>query len=201
MRVVDGKHTRHLSQGDVATWNSAFAGTTVDLGAGDGRFIAQATRTDRAHGGIGVDLCEASLRAGSRRASGNALFVVADALTLPEELQGVATCVTINFPWGSLLRGLLGGHQGLISGFTAIGRDETALQVVLNAGALGEAGWSLETGTERVRAVLRDAGVCIHATTPLGHKELRRRSTTWAKRLAFGRDPRAMQIDGALPLE
>ncbi len=199
MRIVKGKQVRRMAAAEVVAWAAAYGETTVDLGAGDGRFVRRLARERPALGAIGVDLNAENLGAASRGASGNALFVVADALALPEELNGVATRVTINFPWGSLLRGLLAGHPGLLAGLGAIGRGGTGLEIGLNAGALADAGWTLEAGTERVAAVLREAGVDVGATWLLGAADLRRWPTTWAKRLAFGRDPRASRIEAALP--
>ena len=198
MRIVKGKQVRRMDAAEVAAWAARYPETTVDLGAGDGRFVRHLARQHPGLGAIGVDLCEANLRLGSRAAADNALFVVADALALPAELGRVATHVTVNFPWGSLLRGLLAGHQGLLAGLAAVARGGATLDIRLNAGALAEAGWTLEAGSERVAAVLRDAGVDVRAMSVLGPAELRRWPTTWAKRLAFGRDPRAVRIEGRL---
>ena len=198
MRIVDGKHVRQMDATEVAAWSAGYQATTLDLGAGDGRFVRHLARQHPGCAAIGVDLCAANLQAASRSAAGNALFVVADALALPAELSRVATRVTINFPWGSLLRGLLTGHPGLLAGLAAVGRGETTLEIGLNAGALAEAGWTLAAGSERVTAVLRAAGVTVRATSILGPADLRRWPTTWAKRLAFGRDPRAVRIEATL---
>ena len=198
MRVVNGRHVRRMDAAEVAAWTAGYRQTTVDLGAGDGRFVRYLASRHPRFGAIGVDLCEANFKIASRQAAGNALFVVADALALPDELSRVATRVTINFPWGSLLRGLLTGHPGLLAGLGAVGSGGTTIEIRLNAGALAEAGWGLEAGGERVTAVLRDAGVKVGATRALGPADLRRWPTTWAKRLAFGRDPRAVRIDATI---
>ena len=198
MRIVEGKHVCRMDAAVVAAWTASYAETTVDLGTGDGRFVRHLATQYPRFGAIGVDLCEANLRTASRAAAANALFAVADALALPEELSRVATRVTINFPWGSLLRGLLSGHAGLLAGLGAIASDRARLEVRLNAGALAETGWTLEAGSARVMAVLRDAGIDVIATSVLDASELRRWPTTWAKRLAFGRDPRAVRIDATL---
>ena len=199
MRIVNGKHVRQMDEVAVAAWTAGYQETIVDLGTGDGRFVRHLSRQHPEVGAIGVDLCAANLRIASRAAARNALFVVADALALPDELSRVATRVTVNFPWGSLLRGLLTGHPGLLAGLRAVGSGGTTLDIRLNAGALGEAGWTLEAGSERVTAVLRDAGLKVGPTRVLGPADLGRWPTTWAKRLAFGRDPRAVRIDATLP--
>jgi 16S rRNA (adenine(1408)-N(1))-methyltransferase len=188
-----------MDQAEVARWCERYQEVTVDLGAGDGRFVRHLAQADPRCGAIAVDLCGENLRRAARRTGGNALFVVAGALTLPAELGGIATRVTINFPWGSLLRGLLTGDRGLVDGLQALCRGEAVLNIVLNAGALADVGWTLETGAEQVTACLPDAGSDVAAIDVLGPAELKALPTTWAKRLAFGRDPRAMTIGYRLP--
>jgi 16S rRNA (adenine(1408)-N(1))-methyltransferase len=150
-------------------------------------------------GAVAVDLCAANMAAAARAAPANALFVVADALALPAELTGLADRVTINFPWGSLQRGLLDGCPGLLDGLVRLGRGAATLELRLNAGALAEHGWTLEAGTARIAAVLRAHGFTVAPPRDLGPAELRRWPTTWAKRLAFGRDPRAVHLEARLP--
>jgi 16S rRNA (adenine(1408)-N(1))-methyltransferase len=147
---------------------------------------------------IGVDTCRDNMRVGSRTAPENALFLVADALALPGELQRLATSVTVNFPWGSLLRGLLDGHPGLLAGLRAVGRAGLSLEVRLNAGALADAGWTIESGGAHLAIILRRAGFAVRAPAIMTPAQLRAYPTTWAKRLAFGRDPRAIQFDAVL---
>jgi hypothetical protein len=65
--------------------------------------------------------------------------------------------------------------------------------VRLNAGALAEVGYTLESGGARIRQALHEGGFEV-AGDPLrlDFWELRQCPTTWAKRLAYGRDPRAL---------
>lgn len=198
MRIIVGKQVRQMDAAAVADWTARYPATTIDLGAGDGRFVRHLASRQPGLGVIGVDLCAANLALAARAATANALFVVADALALPDELGRVATRVTMNFPWGSLLRGLLSGHPGLIEGLGAVGRGAATVEISLNAAAFAASGWTLEAGGERVAAVLRGAGAEVGPPRILGPAQLRRCPTTWAKRLAFGRDPRAIQIDAVL---
>ena len=194
MRIVIGTRVERVDAAAVAAWAANYREVVIDLGTGDGRFVRDVARRGPEVGAIGVDLCEANLRGISRGAPGNALFVVADALAPPAELSRLASHLTINFPWGSLLRGLLAGDDGLLTGLRSLARAGAALDVRLNAGALGEAGWTLETGADRVAAALVRAGFAIVAARELPVAALREVPTTWAKRLAFGRDPRAVQL-------
>jgi 16S rRNA (adenine(1408)-N(1))-methyltransferase len=198
MQRITGKHARAIDAREIAAWAAPYGNVTLDLGTGDGRFVDRLARQDPRRAVIGVDTCRENLRTSSRTAPANALFVVADALALPANLRGVATGVTVNFPWGSLLRGLLDGHPGLLAGLRTVGRAGLSLEVRLNAGALAEAGWKLDDGVDRVAEVLRGGGIAVRPPRELAPAQLRAYPTTWAKRLAFGRDPRAIEIGGVL---
>jgi hypothetical protein len=66
----------------------------------------------------------------------------------------------------------------------------------LNGGALAEAGKTLEAGTERIYFNLLQAGWQLKYPVMMDASALKKFPSTWAKRLAFGRDPRAMQLSG-----
>jgi 16S rRNA (adenine(1408)-N(1))-methyltransferase len=199
MRIVKGKRIHHLEPAAVADWLARHPHATVDLGTGDGRFVRDLAAREPRRGAIGVDLCAANLAAASHATPANALFVVADALAPPAALRRSAASVVINFPWGSLLRSLLDGSLS----WSMIARPDATLEIRLNAGALAEAGWEFAVGVDRVMATLHAAGFAVGAPIPLGSAELRKSPTTWARRLAFGRDPRGclMQSRGIGALE
>jgi 16S rRNA (adenine(1408)-N(1))-methyltransferase len=170
----------------------------MDIGTGDGCFVRAAALADPGVFVIGLDACRQPLWRAARTAPRNALYVIANALALPHELDGRATHLTINFPWGSLLAGLLDGDPTLLDRLAAIAQPGAALDVRLNAGALAEAGRTLEDGGVAVRAALQGAGFALRPPVALGPAELRACPTTWAHRLAFGRDPRALWLRGRL---
>jgi 16S rRNA (adenine(1408)-N(1))-methyltransferase len=194
MESMRGKHAVGVDAATLARRVAGYPHILIDLGAGDGRFVRHvATRRPDAFA-IGVDLCRANLREASRAARANALYLVASAHALPPELHGLATHVTINFPWGDLLTGLLAPDGGLPGGLAALGRPGARLEIRLNAGALAEAGWALPTAGAAVTRGLRAAGFAVAPPRLLGAEELRACPTTWARRLAFGRDPRALYL-------
>lgn len=87
----------------------------------------------------------------------------------------------------------------LLEGLFAIARPGAALDIRLNAGALAEAGYTLESGGVRVRRALREGGFDVLGDPVLlGTRELRRCHTTWAKQLAYDRDPRAVCLRATL---
>jgi 16S rRNA (adenine(1408)-N(1))-methyltransferase len=193
---------RGKTSADIGADGTGVAGyedVLIDVGTGDGRYVLHVARTSPEWFAIGVDACRDNLRAASRKAPGNALYVIANALALPEELTGTASKVTVNFPWGSLLTGLLYGEPTLLRGLLAIARPGGALEIRLNAEALSEAGCTLQSGGTRVRGALHADGFDTREPVPLDASGLRQCHTTWAKRLAYGRDPRAVFLEATLP--
>jgi predicted RNA methylase len=166
--------------------------TLLDLGAGDGRFVAHMARACPDTLAIGLDACRENLIGRSRSAPENAVFLVANALALPAEVEGVATRLTINFPWGSLLTGLLADDLVFCARLASLARRGASLEIALNAGALAEVGWTLQAGATQVQSNLRAVGFTLRSPQAWGASELRACPTTWAHRLAFGRDPRAV---------
>ena len=144
----------------------------------------------------GVDACRENLREHSRLKLPNALFIIASAQDLPNELNGLASHITINFPWGSLRESLLAGDSKLMRRLESISSSFTQIDVRLNGGALAEQGWTLEAGAGQIYDNLTRAGWRVKTPVLLNSQALREFPSTWAKRLAFGRDPRAIQLSG-----
>ncbi len=69
---------------------------------------------------IGLDADPTRMRRASQHAPGNALFVVARAECLPVELDGAVSELSVCFPWGSLLRGLVTPSPVLLAGLARV---------------------------------------------------------------------------------
>jgi len=144
-------------------------------------------------------MAESSRRAAKPQVRGglpNALFVVAAAERIPDELRGVADVLTIHFPWGSLLRGTLALDDAAARGIAAL----------LNVNAKAIATFSIEQrdGLDLPELDHDDAclalkrrwskfGVEVCALRPAAAGDLH--ASTWARRLAAGRDRRAWRLE------
>jgi len=168
----------------------------LDLGTGDGRYVRALAEQHPDWFIIGLDACRENLREHSRAKLRNMLFIIASAQDLPGELNGLISHITINFPWGSLLEGLLTGDSSLMHGLESISRSNASVDLHLNGGAMAEAGTTLEAGTEKTYDNLIRSGWQLGIPIMINASALRNFPTTWAKRLAFGRDPRAMALSG-----
>lgn len=196
METIQGRKTRNLHLNELNRQLGDYDRVLLDLGTGDGRYARTlAGRFPRSFI-IGLDSCRENLREHSQAKLTNLLFVIASAQSLPEELQGLVSHIAINFPWGSLLDSLLTGDSALLGGLEAAAQPQATLDLRLNSGALAEVGSTLEAGAYTIYDNLYRVGWAMKAPQFMNHRELRAFPSTWAKRLAFGRDPRAVMLRG-----
>jgi hypothetical protein len=127
MECIGGKRTLFLDASTLAGRLRGYKNILVDIGTGDGRFVQHVATTQADYFALGVDACRENLRRASRKAPDNVLYVIANALALPSELHGLATHISINFPWGSLLNGLLESSPALMGGLLALARPGTRI--------------------------------------------------------------------------
>lgn len=196
MESLQGGHALEIDAHALAARLAGYTDVLIDLGTGDGRFVRHVAASCPTTFAIGIDACRENLRRQTRRIPPNALYLIANALALPAPLDGLATRLTVNFPWGSLLAALVAGDSAVVERLAALTRPGGLVEVRLNAGALAEVGWPLAEGGQRVRQVLRAGGFRVRPAIELSPRELRACPTTWAQRLAFGRDPRALELRG-----
>jgi 16S rRNA (adenine(1408)-N(1))-methyltransferase len=111
----------------------------VDAGTGDGRAVLADAAREPATLVLGLDAMAAGMAEASRRAARperkgglpNARFLVAAAEAPPAELAGVANLVTVRFPWGSLLRGVVGIDPVVSAGLASLVADAGALELLV----------------------------------------------------------------------
>ena len=111
----------------------------MDVGTGDGRAVLATASRDPRTLALGIDADMASMAESSRRAARparkggrpNAAFVVAAAESMPVELRAMANLVTVQLPWGSLLRGCLGRDAAVAAGIAGLVAPRGALDLLL----------------------------------------------------------------------
>jgi len=167
---------------------------TLDIGAGDGRYVLSTAAADPRHLVVAVDADRAGLAAGfsraSRRRLDNAIFVVAPAEELPAELDGLAGEVRIQFPWGSLLRLVLSAQGAFVHRIGSLlepgGRLVIALSLTPRDGVAASACVDEQAAhglLARIEAGAPFAGGGVTAITPEIARTLH---STWANRLRVG---------------
>jgi 16S rRNA (adenine(1408)-N(1))-methyltransferase len=159
----------------------------LDLGTGDGRAVlaSAAARPDTLV--IGLDASAAAMTDSSRRAARrgalpNALFAVASAERPP--LSGIAREITVHFPWASLLRGVLGADDAVLSGvamLAAPGATVTALVSVVPRDGVPPL-----PPEDVLAAAYGRAGLRLLEARPATADEVAASGSSWAKRLRAG---------------
>ena len=195
METIRGRRSFDLDLTELNARLTNYKRVILDLGTGDGRYVHHLAESFPHHFIIGVDACRENLREYSRAKLPNALFVIANAQSLPFELSGLVSHITINFPWGSLLKSLLAGDSNLMRGLESVSRPCTTMDIRLNGG-LVEAGTTLERGAMDIYSNMLKAGWQLKDPVLMNECALQKYPTSWARRLAHGRDPRAMALSG-----
>jgi 16S rRNA (adenine(1408)-N(1))-methyltransferase len=137
-------------------------------------------------------MVEASRRAGRPAKRGgltNVLFVVSAAAALPAELDGRADALTVHFPWGSLLRGLLDADPAILAGMARVARPDATATLLLSATErdhpIGPV--SLDERTFAALAPRYAAhGLLLGEARPATVEDVARSHSSWGKRLGAG---------------
>jgi len=174
----------------------------VDLGTGDGRAVLARAASEPTALVIGIDAAAASMADASRRADrrgpSNALFLAAGVETLAASpLAGRADLVSVLFPWGSLLRGVLGLDHVALCGLAAVARPGAtveALVSVVPSDGVASLGRLDERMSGRIAHSWRDAGLMLSAMRPATPAEVRSSGSSWARRL--GPDRPVWRLEG-----
>ena len=174
----------------------------VDIGTGDGRAALGRAADEPAALVIGVDAAAASMAEASRRADRrgprNALFLAAGVETLPgSALDASADLVTITFPWGSLLRGVLGLDDRALCGAASVARPGARIEVLVSV--IPSDG---VPGIERldasclpaIQAAWSAAGIELTSMCEASPADITAASSSWARRL--GADRPVWRLEG-----
>ncbi|HUG30737.1 MAG TPA: hypothetical protein VMQ65_09540 [Candidatus Limnocylindria bacterium] len=162
---------------------------------------------------IGLDANAAAMAEASRRAAGparkgglaNAAFILAAAEAPPSELCGAGARVTVLFPWGSLLRGCVGGDAPVAAGVAGLVAPGGALELLLAPSVRdGLDGLPLEPNelAAAVQGAFEGFDLGMELARPALDAEVRASGSTWARRLGSQRpaDRRVMLMRLVRPL-
>ncbi len=196
METIQGKKSFEINLNEFTLRRQMYNRLILDMGTGDGKFAFHYAQTFPNRFVIGLDSCRENLHEYSRKKLPNLIYVIANAQTLPCELHGLISRIYINFPWGSLLTNLLNGDTNFFGGLEKISSPRVFINLHLNAGALNEQGWGLLRGAEQIEVNLKRFGWYIENRKEVNAEALKKIPSAWSKRIAVGRDPRAILLSG-----
>jgi 16S rRNA (adenine(1408)-N(1))-methyltransferase len=151
---------------------------------------------------IGIDavadaMAEASRRAAAKPARGgvaNAMFVCAAAETMPGMLAGMADEISVNYPWGSLLRAVAMPDVGVLTRIARLGKPGAKFTAVINvqplrdsvqAERLGMADAMLLRDVPALRGAYARAGLDVKHVREVAEDALP--ATSWGRHLAVSK--------------
>lgn len=173
----------------------------IDIGTGDGSFVYESARRNPNKFFIGIDASAKPLekvsekihRSPRKGGAPNVLFVEAAVENLPEELDGVADEVYVQFPWGSLLRAVAAGDTKVLRGIRRICAPGAALGVVVSLDPARDAAemrrlslpaMSLDHIDRVLAPRYREAGFEIRERAELDRWNPSGLGSSWARRLS-----------------
>jgi 16S rRNA (adenine(1408)-N(1))-methyltransferase len=110
-----GKKSEQISREKTLSFLEDYHDIHIDLGTGDGLFAWRLAKEFPQKAVIGIDAAKDSLKEASSRAvkkpsrggTPNAIFLCDNVLEMDNTFEGLADCVSVNFPWGSLLQAVI----------------------------------------------------------------------------------------------
>ena len=176
----------------------------LDIGTGDGRAVLVRAAAEPRAVVIGVDAAAETMAESSRRADRrgprNALFFAAGAEALAASpLAGAADLVTVTFPWGSLLRGVVGLERGAlcgVAGTLASGGRLEVLASVVSTDRVDGLECLDDTVAPAIAEAWRAVGLRLAAVRPATRAEIEATGSSWGRRLSPDRP--VWRLEGAL---
>ncbi len=149
---------------------------------------------------IGIDanrrplekLSERIHRSSSKGGAPNVLFLQAPVEAFPSELDGIATEAHVNFPWGSLLRGVAGGDIAILYNLRRICKTDAFLKIVIGLDLERDSSEIVRLGLPVLDAsymnselikVYQNAGFGLVRTENIAASHQPEFQTSWARRL------------------
>jgi len=206
MRVIVGRTQHELDRVALEARVAPYRRLVLDVGTGGGRAVLGTAAVEPDALVVGIDADAASMVDASRRAAAsaprggrpNALFVVGAAEELPGPFEGLVDEATVRFPWGSLLRGAVGGAGPVSAGLASLLRlggtllllvalkpkdgFDDLLPLVVEPPLLAE----------RLGAVYARLGLRLDECRLATSAEIAEAHSSWARRLRVGRDRSAV---------
>jgi 16S rRNA (adenine(1408)-N(1))-methyltransferase len=138
----------------------------------------------------------------TRRRLPNLLYVQAAVEQLPADLTDQADRITVNFPWGSLLRAVALPDRRVLSAIARLGHHGATLTLLVNMSVFDDAAYCAKLGLH-TPPVFADAACTRDAYEDAGLRVMRCGAdaaelpyrTTWGQRLTKGTQRRVLWLE------
>jgi 16S rRNA (adenine(1408)-N(1))-methyltransferase len=144
-----------------------------------------------------IDRLRVAARSALRDKMGNVLFAVARIEDAPCELDGAADRITVSFPWGSLLRGIVRAEPSVLAPLARLAKPGACIEVLLSV-ETRDAASGLEPSDLAELPTRADAfarcGLVIERLGIATEDEIVASGSSWGKRLGGSRRVSALRL-------
>ena len=184
----------------------------VDLGTGNGKFAYKEAIKNQNIFYIGIDPIGENIikyykkkkKKLKRYNLKNLVFVISPIQDIDEDLFNLVDDIYINFPWGSLLEGIVKGEEKLLKNIYSLAKDGGNIHLTFTYSSIYEAG-EIERrclpllSLEYIDIILRDEfmamGINILDYGYLEEYKLKSFGTLWSKRIYLTKDRQVYYIE------
>lgn len=175
----------------------------IDLGTGNGKFVLEEALRNPTNFYIGIDPISDNIveyykkKKKKYKAITNFMFVISSIEDINDDLSSIADKVYVNFPWGSLLEGIVKGDHLILSNIRKLMNLSGEVNFTFTYSSIYEAGeisrrelptLSLSYINEELRDKFTDSGLEIIDYGLLDEDYLKNYGTLWSKRIYLVKD-------------
>jgi 16S rRNA (adenine(1408)-N(1))-methyltransferase len=210
MKIFRGKELLGAGE-ELQETRRAYDACLVDVGTGDGRYPYHWALEHPRDLAVGIDavadamekLAVRSQRKPAKGGAPNLLLAVDGAEALPGPFAAWADLVTVNFPWGSLLRALVEPMPAVLEGIANLARPGARFVALLNASIfrsddylerLGLPPLTAERAEKELVPAYGQHGISVQRVLPLAGGVPHR--TTWGQKLVLGSHRETLLLEG-----
>ena len=210
LKILKGKEIIDVDSIDNIT--SQYNKIIIDLGTGNGKFVYEQAINNSDNFYIGmdpiadniIDYYKKKKKSFKRYNLDNTMFLISAIENIPKELFDTVDEIYVNFPWGSLLEGIVKGDHTILKNIFLIGKSNAFIHFTFTYSSIYEAGEIERRGLpelsiEYINTILRnkfmEAGLDIVDYGLLDENNLKSFGTLWSKRIYLGKDRVVYYID------
>lgn len=187
----------------------------VDLGCGNGKQIYNLAKNDQSKLFIGIDanykdleeISAKSLKKKERGGLENLSYIYSGVENLPDELENIANEIQINFPWGSLLEGVIRGEDAILQNICKIAKPNASLVIYLTYDSKFESEFMTDRELpeldfdyleKNLREKFKAFDIEIENIKILSEEEKAEIQSPWGKKILDKRDREVYRIEGSV---
>jgi len=201
VKLVRGNKTLDISKNDLRELIKDYEKVAVDVGTGDGRYVFKNALNNPGTFYIGIEPSRKQIEIYSKKTirakTPNVLFILSSLEGIQDELDNIATEITINLPWGTLLQVIAKPEQTQIQTLAKILKSDGILEIIFGytqetepseVTRLGLGTLDLTFIRNNVVPVFETEGLSLSEARLVQKDELKNFESTWSKKLSFGKD-------------